>query len=172
MVTQRPLEALFMVRIHVGQPLFPNKSRQRQASHADICPEFEELARQQAAARRIIDRAYWGPEHSEMEKSLRNANLKFEKFARANLLKRAALAAVCHEDSTGRLHTVKQSQNALYDDLIKTFSQKSGTPVVLNTASMKTSRLWTRRSRRWIVSRARIWRCCASGRSSPPSRAR
>ena len=26
--------------------------------------------------------------------------------------KRAALAAVCHEDSTGRLHTVKQSQNA------------------------------------------------------------
>jgi carbamoyltransferase len=48
--------------------------------------------------------------------------------------KRAALAAVCHEDSTGRLHTVKQSQNALYYDLIKTFSQKSGTPVVLNTS--------------------------------------
>src|ERR1017187_7959021 len=48
--------------------------------------------------------------------------------------KRAALAAVCHEDATGRLHTVKQSQNALYYDLIKTFSQKSGTPVVLNTS--------------------------------------
>jgi carbamoyltransferase len=48
--------------------------------------------------------------------------------------KRAALAAVCHEDFTGRLHTVKQSQNALYYDLIKTFSQKSGTPVVLNTS--------------------------------------
>ena len=48
--------------------------------------------------------------------------------------KRAALAAVCHEDNTGRLHTVKQSQNALYYDLIKTFSQKSGTPVVLNTS--------------------------------------
>ncbi|HEY5040685.1 MAG TPA: carbamoyltransferase C-terminal domain-containing protein [Verrucomicrobiae bacterium] len=48
--------------------------------------------------------------------------------------KRAALAAVCHEDNTGRLHTVKQSQNALYYDLIKAFSQKSGTPVVLNTS--------------------------------------
>jgi carbamoyltransferase len=48
--------------------------------------------------------------------------------------KRAALAAVCHEDATGRLHTVKQSQNALYYDLINIFSQKSGTPVVLNTS--------------------------------------
>jgi len=48
--------------------------------------------------------------------------------------KRAALAAVCHEDATGRLHTVKPSQNALYYDLIKTFSRKSGTPVVLNTS--------------------------------------
>ncbi|MGN6554959.1 MAG: carbamoyltransferase family protein [Verrucomicrobiota bacterium] len=48
--------------------------------------------------------------------------------------KRAALAAVCHEDFTGRLHTVKQSQNALYYDLIKTFAQKSGTPVLLNTS--------------------------------------
>jgi carbamoyltransferase len=48
--------------------------------------------------------------------------------------KRAALAAVCHQDNTGRLHTVKQSQNALYYDLIKTFSRKSGTPVVLNTS--------------------------------------
>ena len=48
--------------------------------------------------------------------------------------KRAALAAVCHADATGRLHTVKPSQNALYYDLIKTFAQKSGTPVVLNTS--------------------------------------
>ncbi len=48
--------------------------------------------------------------------------------------KRAALAAVCHEDCTGRLHTVKESQNTLYYDLIKTFFQKSGTPVVLNTS--------------------------------------
>ena len=48
--------------------------------------------------------------------------------------KRAAMAAVCHEDATGRLHTVKQSQNALYYDLIKRFSQRSGVPVVLNTS--------------------------------------
>lgn len=48
--------------------------------------------------------------------------------------KRAALAAVCHEDNTGRLHTVKRSQNEMYYDLIKTFAQKSGTPVVLNTS--------------------------------------
>jgi carbamoyltransferase len=48
--------------------------------------------------------------------------------------KRDALAAVCHEDGTGRLHTVKQSQNALYYDLIKTFSRQSATSVVLNTS--------------------------------------
>jgi carbamoyltransferase len=48
--------------------------------------------------------------------------------------KRAALAAVCHEDASGRLHSVKQSQNALYYDLIKTFSRESRTPVVLNTS--------------------------------------
>jgi carbamoyltransferase len=48
--------------------------------------------------------------------------------------KRQALAAVCHHDSTGRLHTVKASQNALYYDLIRAFAGKSGTPVVLNTS--------------------------------------
>jgi carbamoyltransferase len=48
--------------------------------------------------------------------------------------KRAAIAAVCHEDATGRLHTVKQSQNSLYYDLIKSFSRRSGVPVVLNTS--------------------------------------
>jgi carbamoyltransferase len=48
--------------------------------------------------------------------------------------KRAALAAVCHEDATGRLHTVKRSQNDMYYSLIKAFAAKSGTPVVLNTS--------------------------------------
>lgn len=47
---------------------------------------------------------------------------------------RQALAAVCHEDATGRLHTVKASQNALYHGLISTFAARSGTPVVLNTS--------------------------------------
>jgi carbamoyltransferase len=48
--------------------------------------------------------------------------------------KRQELAAVCHEDSTGRLHTVRRSQNELYYDLIREFAKKSGTPVVLNTS--------------------------------------
>ncbi len=48
--------------------------------------------------------------------------------------KRAALAAVCHADNTGRLHTVKRSQNPLYYDLIVEFARKSGVPVVLNTS--------------------------------------
>jgi carbamoyltransferase len=48
--------------------------------------------------------------------------------------KRAALEAVCHEDNTGRLHTVKRSQNAMYYDLIAKFSEQSKTPVVLNTS--------------------------------------
>lgn len=47
---------------------------------------------------------------------------------------REALSAVCHQDGTGRLQTVSHRQNALYYDLIKTFAQKSGTPVVLNTS--------------------------------------
>jgi carbamoyltransferase len=48
--------------------------------------------------------------------------------------KRTALAAVCHEDATGRLHTVKPSQNALYHDLISRFAERSGVHVVLNTS--------------------------------------
>ncbi len=48
--------------------------------------------------------------------------------------KRTELAAVCHEDFTGRLHTVKRSQNEKYYDLIHEFAAQSGTPVVLNTS--------------------------------------
>ena len=48
--------------------------------------------------------------------------------------KREALSAVCHHDHTGRLHTVTRSQNPLYYDLIKTFSERSGVPAVLNTS--------------------------------------
>lgn len=48
--------------------------------------------------------------------------------------KRAALSAVCHEDNTGRLQTVSRTQNPMYYDLIKTFAEQSGTPVVLNTS--------------------------------------
>ena len=48
--------------------------------------------------------------------------------------KRDALAAVCHQDFTGRLHTVKRTQNEKYYDLIREFAAQSGTPVVLNTS--------------------------------------
>jgi len=48
--------------------------------------------------------------------------------------RRAALAAVCHQDATGRLHTVKRSQNPLYYDLIAAFARKTGIPVLLNTS--------------------------------------
>jgi carbamoyltransferase len=48
--------------------------------------------------------------------------------------RRAALAAVCHEDATGRLHTVSRAQNPLYYDLISAFAGRSGVPVVLNTS--------------------------------------
>jgi carbamoyltransferase len=48
--------------------------------------------------------------------------------------KRQSLAAVCHQDGTGRLHTVKRSQNELYYDLIREFAKKSGAPVLLNTS--------------------------------------
>ncbi len=48
--------------------------------------------------------------------------------------KRTELAAVCHEDFTGRLHTVKRSQNEKYYGLIREFARQSGTPVVLNTS--------------------------------------
>ena len=48
--------------------------------------------------------------------------------------KRAELAAVTHVDGTGRLQTVKRSENPLYYDLIQAFHQRVGTPVLLNTS--------------------------------------
>ena len=79
--------------------------------------------------------------------------------------KRKALAAVCHEDNTGRLHTVKRSQNELYYDLIKTFAQKTARRWCSTPVSTRTSRWWTHPSRRSRVSSARTWMCCASGRT-------
>jgi carbamoyltransferase len=48
--------------------------------------------------------------------------------------RRDELAAVCHEDFTGRLHSVSAEQNPLYHDLIAAFARQTGTPVVLNTS--------------------------------------
>jgi carbamoyltransferase len=48
--------------------------------------------------------------------------------------KRKSLGAVNHVDDTGRLQTVTREENPLYYDLIKTFSKKTGIPVILNTS--------------------------------------
>ncbi|MCW5766339.1 MAG: hypothetical protein KIT68_10235, partial [Phycisphaeraceae bacterium] len=47
---------------------------------------------------------------------------------------RERLSATNHEDNTGRVQTVKRSQNEMYYDLIKAFDQQTGTPVLLNTS--------------------------------------
>lgn len=44
------------------------------------------------------------------------------------------LSAITHEDGTGRVQTVKRSQNELYYDLISAFEQRTGVPVLLNTS--------------------------------------
>ncbi len=48
--------------------------------------------------------------------------------------KRKSLGAVNHVDDTGRLQTVTREENPLYYDLIKTFGEKTGIPVILNTS--------------------------------------
>src|SRR4051812_35583307 len=48
--------------------------------------------------------------------------------------KRGELAAVTHEDGTGRLQTVSHTSNPLYYDLIESFRKLTGTPVLLNTS--------------------------------------
>jgi carbamoyltransferase len=42
--------------------------------------------------------------------------------------------AVCHEDSTGRLQTVRREWNPKFHDLIQEFFRLTGVPIVLNTS--------------------------------------
>lgn len=44
------------------------------------------------------------------------------------------LAAITHEDGTGRVQTVRRDDNALYYDLIGAFERRTGIPVLLNTS--------------------------------------
>jgi carbamoyltransferase len=44
------------------------------------------------------------------------------------------LAAVTHEDGTGRVQTVRREDNAIYYDLIAEFEKRTGIPVLLNTS--------------------------------------
>jgi len=48
--------------------------------------------------------------------------------------KRAIIPAVTHVDGTGRLQTVEAKDNPRYHRLIKTFAEKSGVPILLNTS--------------------------------------
>jgi carbamoyltransferase len=47
---------------------------------------------------------------------------------------KARLAAITHEDGTGRVQTVRRDQNELYYDLIQCFEKQTGVPVLLNTS--------------------------------------
>ena len=44
------------------------------------------------------------------------------------------LAAVTHEDGTGRVQSVRREDNSIYYDLISAFEAKTGIPVLLNTS--------------------------------------
>ncbi len=47
---------------------------------------------------------------------------------------RERLTAVRHVDDTGRLQSVSREENPLYYDLVKTFGERTGTPVLINTS--------------------------------------
>jgi carbamoyltransferase len=48
--------------------------------------------------------------------------------------KRALVPAVCHVDGSGRLQTVHRETNPLYHQLISTFRELTGIPLILNTS--------------------------------------
>ena len=48
--------------------------------------------------------------------------------------KRSILPAITHVDGTGRLQTVKKSENKKYYDLISKFNELTSVPVLLNTS--------------------------------------
>ncbi len=47
---------------------------------------------------------------------------------------REKIPAVTHVDGSGRLQTVRRSQNPIYYDLIKAFGRRSGIPILVNTS--------------------------------------
>jgi len=72
----------------------------------------------------------FGPEYFEnyQESPYMERTLVFKKEVRKKV------PAVVHEDGTGRLQTVKEEWNPLYYQLIRTFYQKTGIPLLLNTS--------------------------------------
>ncbi|MDZ7962621.1 MAG: carbamoyltransferase C-terminal domain-containing protein [Aulosira sp. DedQUE10] len=57
-----------------------------------------------------------------------------EKVFKIRPQKREQIPAVTHVDGTGRLQSVSRSTNPLYWDLINTFAQRTGVPLILNTS--------------------------------------
>jgi len=57
-----------------------------------------------------------------------------EKVFRIRPEKRDLIPAVTHVDGTGRLQTVRQTDNPLYYQLISRFSELTGIPILLNTS--------------------------------------
>jgi len=57
-----------------------------------------------------------------------------EKVYKIKPEKHEVIPAVTHVDGTGRLQTVEEKDNSRYYKLIKTFSEKSGIPILLNTS--------------------------------------
>ncbi|MGI0482277.1 carbamoyltransferase [Geminocystis sp. CENA526] len=57
-----------------------------------------------------------------------------EKVFKVRPEKRDIIPAVTHVDGTGRLQSVSHKTNPLYWDLIKTFADRTGVPLVLNTS--------------------------------------
>ncbi len=47
---------------------------------------------------------------------------------------RSLIPAVTHVDNSARVQTVRRSDNPLYYDMIRAFSQKTGCPVIINTS--------------------------------------
>jgi carbamoyltransferase len=57
-----------------------------------------------------------------------------EKVYRIHPDKQSLIPAVTHVDGTGRLQSVNRQSNPLYWELINTFFEKTGVPIVLNTS--------------------------------------
>lgn len=57
-----------------------------------------------------------------------------EKVFKIRPEKREVIPAITHVDGTGRLQSVSRHTNPLYWDLINTFKQRTGIPIILNTS--------------------------------------
>ena len=64
---------------------------------------------------------------------------------------RDKLPAVNHIDNTGRLQTIKSSENKRYYDVIKEFYKRTDVPVLLNTSFNEMNQLFVIQMKQLIV---------------------